>query len=106
MDNYKDITINRSLLANLQQPAYHITLGTSNEKIWAHIDENMVVTHLDMELCAQGPPNMYSALALAIWNKAVETEREACARVCENMDWCYDDKRDFAEAIRARGKQE
>ena len=106
MDNYKDTTIDHSLLANLQQPAYHITLAASNEEIWARIDENMVVTHLDMELCAQGPPNMYSALALAIWNKAVETEREACAQVCENMDWCYDDKRDFAEAIRARGKQE
>ena len=31
-------------------------------------------------------------------------EREACAKVCEEMDWCYDDRQDFAAAIRARGK--
>lgn len=102
MDNYKDTTIDRSLLANLQQPAYHIILGTSNEKIWARIDENMVVTHLDMELCAQGPPNMYSALALAIWNKAVETEREACAKVCDSADKSTHPA-DLADAVRARG---
>jgi hypothetical protein len=36
---------------------------------------------------------------------AIAHEREQCARVCENMDWCYDDKKDFAQAIRARGNQ-
>ncbi len=103
MDNYKYTTIDHNLLANLQQPAYHITLTTSNEKIWARIDENMVVTHLDMELCAQGPPNMYTALALAIWNKAVETEREACAKVCDDWPLGRDDVHSIAAAIRARG---
>jgi hypothetical protein len=102
VDNYKDTTIDHSLLANLQQPAYHITLAASNEEIWARIDENMVVTHLDMELCAQGSPNMYSALALAIWNKAVETEREACAKVCDAADKSTHPA-DLADAIRARG---
>ena len=33
----------------------------------------------------------------------IAREREACAQVCENMDWCYDDKADFAAAVRARG---
>jgi hypothetical protein len=41
-------------------------------KEWARIDKDMNVTHLDMELCAQGPQNVYTALAMAIWNKAIE----------------------------------
>jgi hypothetical protein len=32
-----------------------------------------------MELCAKGPHNAYTALAMAIWNKAIETEREKVA---------------------------
>jgi hypothetical protein len=48
-------------------------------KEWARIDKDMNVTHLDMELCAKGPHNAYTALALAIWNKAIETEREKVA---------------------------
>jgi hypothetical protein len=49
-------------------------------KEWARIDKDMNVTHLDMELCAKGPHNAYTALALAIWNKAIETEREKVAQ--------------------------
>lgn len=29
-------------------------------------------------------------------------EREACAKACEEMDWCYDDRAEYAAAIRAR----
>jgi len=39
---------------------------------WARIDKDMNVVHLDMELCAKGPKNVYTALAMAIWNKAIE----------------------------------
>lgn len=39
---------------------------------WARIDKEGNVTHLDMDLCAKGPPNAYTALALAIWNAALE----------------------------------
>jgi hypothetical protein len=31
-------------------------------------------------------------------------EREACAKLCQEMYWCYD-KTEFATAIRARSKQ-
>jgi hypothetical protein len=31
-------------------------------------------------------------------------ERKACAEVCEEMDWCYDDRAEYAAAIRARGQ--
>ena len=48
-------------------------------KEWARIDKDMNVTHLDMELCAKGPQNVYTALALAIWNKAVQEERNNLA---------------------------
>ncbi len=41
-------------------------------KEWARIDKDMNVVHLDMELCAKGPHNAYTALAMAIWNKAIE----------------------------------
>ena len=39
---------------------------------WARIDKDCNVTHLDMDLCAKGPHNAYTALALAIWNAALE----------------------------------
>ena len=39
---------------------------------WARIDKDLNVVHLDMELCAKGPHNAYTALAMAIWNKAIE----------------------------------
>jgi hypothetical protein len=39
---------------------------------WARIDKDCNVTHLDMDLCAKGPHNAYTALALAIWNRAIE----------------------------------
>ena len=49
-------------------------------KEWARIDKDMNVVHLDMDLCAKGPHNAYTALAMAIWNKAIETEREKVAQ--------------------------
>jgi hypothetical protein len=66
-----------------------------------------------MELCAKGPKNVYTALALAIWNKAIAHEREACAKVCEILE-AEDDSfyaefsraKDCATAIRARGDNE
>jgi hypothetical protein len=84
----------------------------SNATEWARVDKDMNVTHLDMELCAKGPHNAYTALAMAIWNKAIETEREACAKVCEERQEVF--KKYYtkglagmcAEAIRARSKYE
>jgi len=70
-------------------------------KEWARIDKDMNVTHLDMELCAKGPHNAYSALAVAIWNKAIETEREECAQIADR--WTDYDVEGLAVAIRARG---
>jgi hypothetical protein len=81
-------------------------------KEWARIDKDMNVVHLDMELCAKGPHNAYTALAMAIWKKAIETEREACAKVCEERQEVFEKYYTkglagmCAEAIRARSKCE
>lgn len=36
---------------------------------------------------------------------AVEAEREACAKVCEEAHWSLDDRNEYAAAIRARGQE-
>lgn len=73
------------------------------ETEWARVDKDLNVTHLDMELCAQGPQNVYTALALAIWNKAIAQEREACAKVVEDYCGAWNDEGyALAAAIRAR----
>ena len=54
-------------------PDPQITWARTNTlDIWAQVDKDCNVTHLDMDLCAKGPHNAYTALALAIWNKAIE----------------------------------
>lgn len=63
-----------ALRISMPMPAPQITWANSNTaEIWARVDKDGNVTHLDMDLCAKGPHNAYTALALAIWNKAIET---------------------------------
>jgi hypothetical protein len=66
---------------------------------WARVDKDNNLVHLDMDLCAQGPANAYTALAIGVWNAATKAEREACARVCETLVM----GKHCAAAIRARG---
>lgn len=37
--------------------------------------------------------------------QAVEAEREACAKVCEEAHWSLDDRNEYAAAIRTRGQE-
>ena len=90
----------RFIMSN-QEPEAHVFAHPTTE--WARIDKDLNVTHLDMELCAKGPKNVYTAMAMAIWNKAVQEEREACAKVCEAADKSTHPA-DLADAIRARGQ--
>ena len=91
-----------------QEPEAHVFAHPTTE--WARVDKDLNVTHLDMELCAKGPQNVYTALALAIWDKAIAQEREACAKVCEDIPLPKDSKalthgptiERCAAAIRAR----
>tara|TARA_R110000868_G_scaffold284131_1_gene544609 strand:+ start:1181 stop:1525 length:345 start_codon:yes stop_codon:yes gene_type:complete len=46
---------------------------TTSATEWARVDKDNNVTHLDMNLCANDPSDAYTALAVAIWNKAIET---------------------------------
>ena len=59
----------RFIMSN-QEPEAHVFTHSKIE--WARVDKDLNVTHLDMELCAKGPKNVYTALAMAIWNKAIE----------------------------------
>ena len=72
---------------------------------WARVDKDLNLVHLDMDLCAQSPANVYTALALGIWNAATKAEREACAKVCFGFEGAdpLGVSLDCAEAIRNRG---
>lgn len=70
----------------------------ANHTEWAQVDKDNNVTHLDMDLCAKGPHNAYTALAIAIWNKAIEY----AADNFEIEDDFYED--DVRESI-LRGKK-
>ena len=48
---------------------------------------------------------VFERFAAIVAAAARAEENEACAKVCEEMDWCYDDKEDFAAAIRERGEK-
>jgi hypothetical protein len=52
---------------------------------WARVDKDLNLVHLDMDLCAQSTANVYTALAIGVWNAAVKAEREACAKVCDDL---------------------
>jgi hypothetical protein len=95
------------VMMSKQEPETHVFAHSTIE--WARVDKDLNVTHLDMELCAKGPQNVYTALALAIWNKAIAQEREACAKVCEDIDTEYEGQDVLATwcaaAIRARGEK-
>lgn len=38
-------------------------------------------------------------------NIVAAAEREACAKVCEEAHWSFDDRNEYATAIRARGQE-
>jgi hypothetical protein len=54
-----------------RSPLYTAPQSNTSE-IWARVDKDGNVTHLDMELCAKGPHNAYTALAISVWNAALE----------------------------------
>ena len=95
------------VMMSKQEPEAHVFAHSTIE--WARVDKDLNVTHLDMELCAKGPQNVYTALALAIWNKAIAHEREECAKVCDVLavhpEYASDITKVAAQAIRARGNK-
>jgi hypothetical protein len=67
-------------------------------------NEEVMQLMTDMGLHEGGIENwvMDNAWVLVV-NKAIEKEREACAKVCEEAHWSLDDRNEYAAAIRARG---
>jgi hypothetical protein len=55
---------------------------------WATVDRDNKLVHLDMDLCAEGPANVYTALAIGVWNAAIE----AAANNFEIEDGYYYDE--------------
>lgn len=66
-------------------------LVASNTTEWAMVDKDNNLVHLDMELCAKGPRNAYTALAIGIWNAAIE---KAADEFSCGDDFYYDDIRE------------
>jgi hypothetical protein len=70
------------------------------------------IIRMAREACDQAPREDWNSTAWVFGDETLErfsalvaaAEREACAKVCEEMEWCYDDRQDFAAAIRARGQ--
>lgn len=46
----------------------------------------------------------FDLMLTRVVTKAVEEEREACAKLCEEAHWSLDDRNEYAAAIRARGQ--
>jgi hypothetical protein len=57
---------------------------------WARIDKDLNLVHLDMDLCAKGPANNYTALGIGIWNAAIEAAAQAA----------YPDQRDTIRRLK------
>jgi hypothetical protein len=95
----------RIMMSN-QEPEDHMFTHSTIE--WARVDKDLNVKHLDMELCAKGPQNVYTALAMAIWNKAIAYEREACAQIAKDWDTTHPHTNYggcIANSIQARSEQ-
>jgi hypothetical protein len=58
------------------------TVYGSGDTEWARIDKDLKLVHLDMDLCAKGPANAYTALAVGIWNAALEEAAKYAAGEC------------------------
>ncbi|NDD14947.1 MAG: hypothetical protein EB072_20520, partial [Betaproteobacteria bacterium] len=48
----------------------------------AKIDKNLKLVHLDMDVCAKSQANVYTALAIGVWNAALEEAAKYAAGEC------------------------
>jgi hypothetical protein len=70
---------------------------------WARVGKDLNLVHLDMDLCAQSTANVYTALAIGVWNAAVKAERKACAEVVEALEGCAQYFPHVPDIIRNKG---
>ena len=50
----------------------HSVIYGQGNTAWAKIDKNLKLVHLDMDVCAKGPHSAFTALAIGVWNAALE----------------------------------
>ena len=67
------------------------------------MNEEMKVTWLEISQMLGYPTQQQQDVFLRTWQRAIQAEREECAKVCEAMNKYMDDGEECAVAIRARG---
>jgi hypothetical protein len=60
----------------------HSVIYGQGNTAWAKIDKNLKLVHLDMDVCAKSPANVYTALAIGVWNAALEEAARYAAGEC------------------------
>jgi hypothetical protein len=66
------VKLDPSMNIGIGEQNYKYKLVCSNNSDWARVDKDNNLVHLDMDLCAKGPANAYTALAVGIWNAAID----------------------------------
>jgi len=72
---------NQLLISPSAYEQHSVIYGQGNTA-WAKIDKNLKLVHLDMDVCAKGPHNVYTALAIGVWNAALEEAARYAAGEC------------------------
>jgi len=67
------------------------------------MNEAMSLAWLEISQMLGEPTREELDVFLRTWQRAIQAEREACARVCEALNKYMDDGEECAAAIRARG---
>jgi hypothetical protein len=81
-----------AITASEIQPSVILKNGTNTE--WARLDPEGKLIHLDMDLCRKGPSNVYTQLAIGIWDAAVK-ERDAVLRQALSV---FEERGHYSEA--------
>lgn len=72
---------NQLLISPSAYEQHSVIYGHGNTA-WAKIDKNLKLVHLDMDVCAKSPANAYTALAIGVWNAALEEAARYAAGEC------------------------
>lgn len=68
------------------------------------MNEQMKAAWLEISQMLGEPTREELDVFLRTWQRAMQAEREECAKVCDAMTWYMGDGEECAAAIRARGQ--
>jgi hypothetical protein len=77
MTEWKDPETGESYLIKSDHREMTLQIYNAEPNQWALIDADLKLTHLDMDLCAKGPANVYTALGIGVWNAAIDAAWQA-----------------------------